>query len=330
MIRYSRRMRLVTLSLLMIMVVAMLFGCTRGGQQKPLPEERPDQTRVKHDKKYKEEPTITLYVNETKEKKKIKLEEYLTAVVAAEMEPTWPTEALAAQAILARTFTLENIEAGRVKKLHGTDASTSVEEFQAYDPTRINDKVKQAVERTRGEVVTHKGKYIKAWFHACDGGKSATAKEGLAYTKTPTPYVKVVEDGCMDITTPENKSWTVKFSKAEVREAVRKFVGKDPGDFQSVTIAEKGPSGRAMTVKLGESSISGPALRLALGSDKVRSMMLTDLRLEGGQLIFKGQGFGHGVGMCQWGANDFAKKGKSPEEIVSHYFKDVEVVKLWD
>ena len=103
------------------------------------------------------EPTISLFDNKTGKKQNIKLEDYLAGVVAAEMEPGWPVNALAAQAIIARTFTMENIKAGRIKKLHGTDASTSVEEFQAYDPSRINDNVRKAVKMTRGEVVLRKG-----------------------------------------------------------------------------------------------------------------------------------------------------------------------------
>ena len=70
-------------------------------------------------------------------------------VVAAEMDTKWPVNALAAQAILARTFTMENIQEGRVRQLRGTDASTSVEEFQAYEPAKINDNVRKAVEMTR-------------------------------------------------------------------------------------------------------------------------------------------------------------------------------------
>lgn len=314
----------------LILLMAFLVGCPGNPQQRPAPRPNNQQQQPKEQvRKLQEEPTITLFINETSEKKEIKLEEYLVGVVAAEMEPTWPTNALAAQAILARTFTMENIEAGRVKKLHGTDASTSVEEFQAYDPKRINDAVKEAVEKTRGEVVTYKGDFIKAWFYADAGGKTATAKEGLDYTKEPTPYIKVVEDKGITIGPEENKSWTYSVSVNEVRKAVQNKIGRDPGPITSVSIAETGPSGRASKVKLGETVISGPGLRLALGSEKVRSMLLDSLTLQNGKLVFKGKGFGHGVGMSQWGAHYLAKQDKTPEEIVTYYFKDVKIEKLW-
>lgn len=276
------------------------------------------------------EPTISLYDNKTGKKLNIKLEEYLTGVVAAEMDPAWPVNALAAQAIIARTFTMENIKAGRIKKIHGTDASTSIEEFQAYDPSRVNDNVRKAVSMTRGEVVLYKGRYVKGWFSACDGGVEASAKEGLAYIKTPTPYINTgVKDNCLSVTLPENKSWRVEIPLEKVRAAVRQIAGNDPGAINSVEITQKGPSGRAEKIRLGSVEVGAPALRLALGSDQVRSMLIDSASVQGDNLILKGKGFGHGVGMCQWGANLMAKQGKSPEDIVKFYFKDIDIKKIW-
>lgn len=278
----------------------------------------------------KEEPTISLFIEETGEKKDIKIEEYLKGVVAAEMDPDWPIEALAAQAIIARTFTIERIESGTGVPSRGTDASTNVEEFQAYDASRINDKVSKAVERTRGEVVKYQGKYIKAWFFADGGGKTAaSAEEGLAYTKEPTPYIQSVTDPGFEITKAENKSWSTKFPLDFVRQSVKKASGQDPGAISQISIVKKGPSGRVATLKVGNITVSGPALRLALGSEKMRSTMLTDIRVEGSSLIVSGTGFGHGVGMSQWGARAMAEQGKKAEQIIKYFFKDVQITKEW-
>lgn len=276
------------------------------------------------------EPTISVFFNETGEKKNMKLEDYIQGVVAAEMDTSWPVNALAAQAMLARTFTMKNIETGRVKKLHGADVSTDEKESQAYDPSKINDNVREAVRRTRGQVVTYKGDLINAWFSACDGGISATAGEGLAFKEEPVPYVKGgVKDGCLAVTVPENKAWETRIPIDEVRTAVKKLTGKDPGSFTSAAVQKKGPSGRAEQIKIGNVIVGGPALRKALGSERVRSTLLSDIRVEGGQLILSGKGFGHGVGMCQWGARLLADKGKSPEDIIKFYFKDVIIEKRW-
>ncbi|AGK99762.1 SpoIID/LytB domain-containing protein [Desulfoscipio gibsoniae] len=315
-------MRAIKIALVALVSAGLIWGCTNQPQRKPV-EPVPGAPN--------QEPTISLYINEQGIKKNIKLEEYLAGVVAAEMEPTWPEKALAAQAILARTFTMENIKAGRVKELHGTDASTDIEEFQAYDPSRINDKVRQAVASTRGQVITYRGDYVKGWFSACDGGISATAQEGLAYTKEPTPYIKSgARDGCLEITVPENQYWRVELPLQQVRAAVQKINGTDPGNITTVDIVERGPSGRATRIQVGSATVGAPDLRLALGSDKVRSTLISSARVQGNNLVLEGKGYGHGVGLCQWGANKLASEGKTPQEIIKFYYRDVDIQKLWD
>lgn len=308
--------------LIMLVVLGVMWGCTKGPQRKPV-----EPVPGAPDK----EPTISLFIKDKGVKENIKLEEYLVGVVAAEMEPSWPKDALAAQAIVARTFTMENIKAGRVKKLHGTDASTDIEEFQAYDPSRINDNVRKAVQSTRGEVITYRGDYVKGWFSACDGGISASAQEGLAYKKGPTPYIKAgARDNCLSITVPENKHWRVEVPLDEVRAAVQEISGSDPGNISAVEITERGPSGRATKLQIGSATVNGADLRLALGSEKVRSILFSKAEVQGGNLVLEGKGFGHGVGLCQWGAKKMAAEGKSPEEIIKFYYKDIDMQKLWD
>ncbi|HPZ71472.1 MAG TPA: SpoIID/LytB domain-containing protein [Peptococcaceae bacterium] len=294
-------------------------GCA-GAQRRPMDRE-----------KLKEEPTISLYIAETGETKQLKMEEYLQGVVAAEMDPNWPLNALAAQAILARTFTMERIKNTGGVPARGTDASTSVEEFQAYDPKRINDTVVKAVEKTRGEVVKYQGDYIKAWFFADAGGiTAASAEEGLAYTKDPSPYVRSVKDPGAALSPPENKVWQAEIPLEKVRAAVQETTGQDPGAISSVKITRRGPSGRAMTVQIGKVSVSAPALRLALGSEVMRSTLLSKFSVANGKLLVAGKGFGHGVGMSQWGARALAEQGKSPEEIIRYFFKGVRIEKEWD
>lgn len=316
--------RYLTIFSLILALALLLAGCQKAAK-------KPESSPTPAPKTYQEEPTISLFVNETGEKKQIKLEEYIIGVVAAEMEPTWPVNALAAQAILARTFTMENMQSGRVKKLHGTDVSTSVEESQAYDPSRINEQVRQAVEKTRGEVITHNGQYIKAWFSASNGGKTASAAEGLAYFKTPTPYIKanINDPASIENTLPEIQQWTATIPGAKVREAVRSVSGQDPGPLTSASVAEKGPSGRTVKMQINKAVVGGPAFRLAAGSTEIRSMYLTNVAVQGGNLVLSGKGYGHGVGMSQWGAKNMAEKGTSPEDIVRFYFSNIEINKLY-
>ncbi|GAW92241.1 sporulation protein and related proteins [Calderihabitans maritimus] len=317
------------LALVLMFILVMMSGCPgparKPGQQEP---DRPDVVPGPEELK-QEEPVISLYDKDTGKTTRIKMEKYIQGVVAAEMDPTWPVEALAAQAILARTFTLKKIEEGGVKK-RNADASTDEEEFQAYAPEKINDRVQRAVERTRGLVVTYKGKYINGWFHADGGGRTAaSALEGLAYKKEPTPYIKSVKDPGFAITAPENKSWTVQFPLNMVRNIIREKIGQDPGVIRTARIIKKGPSGRAMTIRLGNATVSGPALRIALGKDKMRSTLIERLEIRGNNLVIHGRGYGHGVGMSQWGARALAEKGKNAQEIINYFFKGVEIKKVW-
>ncbi|MDN5346474.1 MAG: stage sporulation protein [Clostridia bacterium] len=307
------RGKIIFVGLVAIFLASALAGC-------PAPAKRPVVGK---------EPTISLYVKETGQTKRIKIEDYLQGVVAAEMDTSWPVNALAAQAILARTFTMKKIQQGGVKA-HGTDASTDVEEFQAYAPEKINANVKRAVDLTRGKVVKYQGNYINGWFHASGGPRTAaSAVEGLDYHKEKAPYIQSVMDPGWDRTTPENKSWSATFSPQEIAAAARKISGQDPGPINSIAIVEKGPSGRAYRLKIGRVTVSGPALRLALGNERLRSTLLTDIVVSDRGIIFRGQGYGHGVGMSQWGAKALAEKGKSPEEIIKYFFKGVTIEKAW-
>jgi len=311
-----RRKEVVAVTVCVAIVILFVTACAGEPQKKP-------------EKAPKEEPTIKLYMADQGEVKEIKMEEYVTGVVAGEMEPDWPVNALAAQAILARTFTMENMNAGR--KFHGADASTNHEEFQAYEPSKINDKIKKAVEKTKGEVITYDGKYTRGWFSACCGGITAAASEGLTQKKGSTGYLKAnAKDGCLEITTAENKHWKAEIPLDEVRTVLQEKTGKDPGNISQAKIAGKGPSGRAMKLDFGDATVDAMDFRLAVGADKMRSTLLSDFSVKGDKLVIEGKGFGHGVGLCQWGAKKMAQEDKSPEEIIKFYHKNIAVQKLWD
>lgn len=274
------------------------------------------------------EPEITVYMHETGEKKKMKMEEYVAGVVAGEMKADWPIEALAAQAILARTFTVQAIEERGGVPDRGTQASTDIKEFQAYNAKEINDNVKKAVEMTRGMVITYQGKPINSWFHASAGGITATAKEGLDYKKDEPPYIKSVQSPD-DLAPADVKNWTVSFSKKEIMDVLAKQ-GKTVSSIDSFAIGDKGPSGRATTFVINNDvRVSAPEVRIGLGSTKLKSLLLDKVEVMGDSVAFTGKGYGHGVGMSQWGAHKMAKDGKKPEDIIGFYFKDVTLEKRW-
>ena len=157
------------------------------------------------------------------------------------------------------------------------------------------------------------------------GRTAASAVEGLAYDKEETPYIQSVEDPGAALPDNPNTSWETYFSMAEVADAVEQVTGTRRESFNKVTIAEQGQSGRVMQYQFDDLTVGAAALRLALGGETMKSNVVEEIDIRDGQLMVKGRGYGHGVGMSQWGARALAEQGKSAAEIVQYFFKDVEI-----
>ena len=277
------------------------------------------------------EPRLRVYFHTVGRVREMDLEDYLLGVVAAEMDPSWPLEALKAQAVLARTFTLNRVD--EFGEVPGRDAhaSTNPEEFQAYDSSRINQQVQQAVAQTRGQVVVNRGRFVRAWFHAYSGGHTTTPQSGLDWKQGGTPYIVPVDDSELDAAIPaEIKFWATRLSDDEVRAAVRKVAGRDPGPVQRLEVTSWSDDGRALTLRVNDVEVSAVAFRLAVGSTDFRSTMIQEIERDGDGFLIRGKGFGHGVGMSQWGARVLAERGTSAEDIIRRYYKDVQIVRLWE
>ncbi|MGB4616813.1 MAG: SpoIID/LytB domain-containing protein [Dethiobacteria bacterium] len=321
---------LVPLILTLVILGDVLGGC-RFREESPVPESRqeiPPLPKALEGEAGKE-PVLQVYLSEEGTLQEMKFEDYIAGVVAAEMDPTWPTQALAAQAVIARSFTLQKIDEQGGVPQRNAHASTDIEEFQAYDAGRINDRVRQAVKMTRGEVAVYQGEFIRGWFHAYAGPRSALADEGLEFEGGNPPYIKIVESPATDIIPAEERDWSASFSLEEVREAVAELAGRDPGPIREVKISKKGPSGRATRLKFNDVEVSAPSLRIELDSQVFRSTFIEKLEVKEGTLFLEGTGYGHGVGMCQWGARALAEEGRSYDDIVRYFYKDISLVRMW-
>ncbi len=258
----------------------------------------------------------------------LSVEEYVPAVLAGEMAGDWPMEALKAQAILARTFVLQFVTE-KESMYEGADISTDIKEAQAYNADAVNDRIRQAVDETRGMVLSAGGALPYAWFHAHSGGLTARAKEGLDYEKAEPGYTQCVKGMENDEAPEEAARWEASFTAEEVIAAAAD-AGAKVDKLTGISIGERGESGRAMTLMISGKEVSAPAFRIAIGSTKMRSCLIESLRVEDGQVHMRGRGYGHGVGMSQWGAYAMAKEGKTAEEIVTHYFAGVTLGKAWE
>ena len=279
-------------------------------------------------------PLLDVYVVEDKVVRQMDIESYVQRVLAGEMKNDWPMEALKAQAILARTFVLKFIEE-KESRYPNADISTDIEEAQAYDASAVNDRIRQAVEETRGLVLARDGALPYAWFHAHSGGVTELAKTGLGWDEEEPDYTHSVAgnepESAQDMQALRDaQSWVASFPYEEIESAMRKL-GKEVEltEGSVFQIKDRGQSGRAHTLLIGGEEVDAAELRIALGSTKMRSTLLNSLKAEKGKVTMAGKGYGHGVGMSQWGAYGMAESGKKAEEIVKHYFKGVTVEKLW-
>lgn len=273
-------------------------------------------------------PVLKVYDTENKTIEALSVEDYLPAVLAGEMAGDWPLEALKAQAILARTFVMQFVTQKK-SMYEGADISTDIKEAQAYDASGVNDRIRQAVRETRGLVLNAGGELPYAWFHAHSGGLTARAKEGLDYEKAEPAYTQCVKGMENDEAPADAAHWEAAFTQEEVL-AAAKEAGVQVKELTGIEVGQRGESGRATTLLISGKEVSAPVFRLAIGSTKMRSCLLESLRVEDGNVVMAGKGYGHGVGMSQWGAYAMAQDGKTAEEIVLHYFRGVTLDRAWE
>lgn len=272
-------------------------------------------------------PQLKVYDAASESVKEMDMEEYLCGVLAGEMKNDWPMEALKAQAILARTYALKFVST-KDSKYDGADISTDVSEAQAYNAEAINDRIRDAVNQTRGVVMTDNGELVNAWFHAHSGGMTEVPSIALDYKDGDPAYLKPVKVRESDNAPEDVKSWTASFTKQQIEQACAD-AGVTVGDVTSVEIGKKGASGRAAELIVNGKAVSAPTLRLALDASLLKSTLISDIAISGDTVTFTGSGFGHGVGMSQWGAYALAEKGEDADDIIDTFFDDVDIVKMW-
>jgi stage II sporulation protein D len=319
----------------LLLLSAVTTGCMKTGNQKAVETATPAKQATdapeipkKLERNESGVPMLKVYVMDTQKVESMDIETYLMGVVAGEMKNDWPLEALKAQAILARTFTL-NFLSTKKSEHEGADISTDIKEAQAYDAKAINNRVKDAVNQTRGVVMSYKGELPIAWFHAHAGGATELPSVGLDYKDGDPGYLAVVSSPDSDKAPDDVKNWTVSFTTAEVGKTCADL-GVDTGDAKTVKVGEKGKSGRAKTLVVNGKSVSAPSFRVKIGSTELKSTLIDSITVEGGKVTFKGKGFGHGVGVSQWGAYGLAESGATAQSIIGHYYQNNDFIGLWE
>ena len=270
-----------------------------------------------------EAPLLAVHLVDENAVVRMDFETYIAGVVAGEMPNSWPLEALKAQAILARTFVLKFVSE-KDSRYPGADISTDIAEAQAYNAAAVNERVLQAVQETAGQILlAQDGSLPYTWFHSHSGGTTETARHGIDWQDEEPAYVRAT-DGMEANSAP----WSAHFTAAEFIAACQ-AAGARVNTCASVRIGQKGNSGRAVTLLVDGETVNAARLRISLGSSKMRSTLLTELSVEGDVIRMSGLGYGHGVGLSQWGAHALAQRGWPAEEIALHYYKGLRVDKAW-
>ena len=311
----------------MLTLAAALGGCmpdagTTGGRRARVPA-LPEKLETGEDGV----PTLSVYDMAAGKTTSMDLETYVAGVTAGEMKNDWPMEALKAQAILARTFTLKFCT-DKTSRHAGADISTDVAEAQAYDAASVNARVRKAVRETRGMVLNDDGRFASAWFHAHSGGMTERPSVALDYRDGDPDYLKPIVSTESEKAPDSAKQWNATFTKEEVRKAAAD-AGTAVEEVTRVEIGERGESGRAKTLRVNGENVSAPSFRIRIGASRLRSTLIDAIEVEGDQVTFTGRGFGHGVGMSQWGAYEMAENGKTAEEIIAYYYPGISLEKIY-
>lgn len=292
--------------------------------------ENQTQTSNQNEYNYSKYGTISLLHKKTGEVEQVNLDGYLCNVVSAEMPANYEIEALKAQAIVARTYTIYKI----LNKKHDTadicDDSTCCQAWISKDDRlarweesqRESDwqKIVSAVNDTKGKVITYDNKPIDAFFHSNSGG--VTEVPVNVWGGTGYPYLQSVETSGEDAYT-QYSSEVVLTQEQLINKLKEKYsdISIDFSNSDDIKIMEYTESTRVKTVKFGNHEISGVEARSLLG---LRSTNF-EISIDGDNIKFSVKGYGHGVGMSQTGADSMAKQGSSAEDIIKHFYTGVEI-----
>lgn len=256
------------------------------------------------------------------------LEEYLIGVVAAEMPASYELEALKAQAVAARTYTVYKSLHGGCSAHEGADICTDSTHCQAYltaekmasrwkgDTNIYVEKIIEAVNSTRGEMIYYEGEQIQVFYHASSGGRTENSEN--VYSKALPYLVSVKSEG------EENSSnyyGTVTVSRDEFKSRMKAF--SSDISFKNLPLIgqiTRYESGRVNTIQIGSKTFTGREVRSIFSLNSANfTVDVSD------SITFSTIGFGHGVGLSQTGANAMAKQGSSYIDILTHYFSGVTV-----
>lgn len=245
----------------------------------------------------------------------VDLESYVASVLAGEVHESWPMEALKAQAVAARTFAVRRMRERNNRAFH-IQSSIIDQVYKAHNSARL----KAAAKATFGLVLSFDNRLAEASFHSTCGGKTTNSKYVWGQQH---PYLKGVT--CNYCRSYRTFSWqeTLPVSLLE---------NKFNQQISRINILTRSEDGRALQMELIGSKrqkLSAHELRMALSPTKIKSTFIKEINLKDSHIKINGNGFGHGVGLCQYGARGMAKEGRQFKDILAHYYPGTKLTVMY-
>jgi len=265
---------------------------------------------------------------------KIALSDYLEGVVAAEMPALFPEEALKAQAVAARTYTMKKMSAPAAKEHNGAALCDNPAHCKAYKPVssfaaswsgksdEYTAKIKQAVSETDGEILLYEGEPISAVFHSTSSGMTESAKDVWGGDAPYLVSVKSEGEEASPHYEAEKEFTPEEFKKILSEKHTEARYDENPENW--ISNISRSSAGGIKSVSIAGVTLKGGDVRSLFGLNSTNFTLTYD----GEKLKFKTRGYGHGVGMSQYGARAMALGGKKYEEILKSYYTGVSLGKI--
>lgn len=274
-----------------------------------------------------EEPQIRVKIS-SKKILELPIETYLAGVIGHEMSPRWPLEALKAQTVAARSYALFRLRQNRAKG-NSWDVLDSQADQVFRESTSKNPFLLGVVAQTRGEVLVNREEPVEAFFSSTCGGKTENPVHAGLCPRYPVQ--KTSKDPYC--ATSPFVSWTLSYPLDQI-ESMMNRKGYSVNGLRSVKIAKRNASGYVNTVRYiadnGSGVLPGKSFRYMIGSMTVKSLNFNLHQEEDGTVVIHGAGFGHGAGLCQYGAKEMAQRGMGYRKILGKYYPKIEIRKMYE
>lgn len=251
----------------------------------------------------------------------LRLEDYLRGVLYHEVSDRWPMEAIKAQAVAARTYALYSMQNSRHRPYDVTDDIYS-QVYGGYASEKYRTNL--AVERTFGLVLSYQNKILPSYYHATCAGHTENASELWRYD---LPVLRGVK--CIFCQESPHYQWKRNIQLRDIQDKLN-AQGYDLWLIRDIEVIERNQSGRVRMLKITtrddqEIMISGKDFRNIVGPNMIRSNNF-QIDMKGYFVDFLGKGWGHGVGLCQWGAYFMSQRGYPFDEILQHYYPKAHII----